>query len=258
MVVDVLNVIVVCFYCIGVKFWLKCLYLWLGLSVGLVFVLIVFSGSVFVLQELLLCLVYLELIGYMLFLFMQQVWVLVCIVYEWMLCGLCVVDLFDVVLLVWQLYFDNGMWCYFDLVIGELLLMCDVLCDVLLILCNWYIYLFVGCIGENLFGVFGWIVFGLFVFGFVLWWLVCGCLCVYLCLYVQFFVCCWFIWYCLLGVFIVLLLLLVIFIGILMVYYGVIWCGLEVVFGCGMVVVLLGLVVWCDVFVLWGVLFVVV
>ena len=154
----------------AVRYWLKRLHLWAGLSVGLVYALIALSGSVLVLQGPLLRLLHPSLAAHALPDATARAAVLTRIAHEWPSRGLRSADLPTAELPVWQLYFSDGSRRYLDPANGNLLLMRATGSDPLLTLRDWHTHLLTGETGEAVLGVLGWLTLGLLLSGVWLWW----------------------------------------------------------------------------------------
>lgn len=154
----------------AVRYWLKRLHLWVGLSLGLVYALIALSGSVLVLQGPLLRLLHPPLAAHALPDATARATVLTRIAHEWPSRGLRSADLPTVELPVWQLYFSDGSRRYLDPANGNLLLTRTTGSDLLLTLRDWHTHLLAGETGEAVLGVLGWLTLGLLLSGVWLWW----------------------------------------------------------------------------------------
>ena len=154
----------------AVRYWLKRLHLWVGLSVGLVYALIALSGSVLVLQGPLLRLLHPPLAAHALPDATARAAVLTRIAHEWPSRGLRSADLPTAELPVWQLYFSDGSRRYLDPSDSSLLLTRAPGSDLLLTLRDWHTHLLAGKTGEAVLGVLGWLTLGLLLSGVWLWW----------------------------------------------------------------------------------------
>ena len=154
----------------AVRYWLKRLHLWVGLSLGLVYALIALSGSVLVLQGPLLRLLHPPLAAHALPDATARAAVLTRIAHEWPSRRLRSADLPTAELPVWQLYFSDGSRRYLDPANGNLLLTRATGSDLLLTLRDWHTHLLGGKTGEAVLGVLGWLTLGLLLSGVWLWW----------------------------------------------------------------------------------------
>lgn len=204
----------------GLRPWLRTLHLWLGLSLGAVYVLVALSGSVLALQGPLVRALHPQLAPHAPPSPAQQAAVLGRIAAEWSSRGLRSADLPDEDLPVWQLYFDGGVRRYLDPASGDLLLTRAPGNDLLLALREWHTRLLAGLDGERWLGALGWASRGLLLSGLLLWWPGRGRVLAHLRPHAQPPVRRWLSWHRSLGATALPLLLLLTLTGTLMVYHG--------------------------------------
>lgn len=149
---------------------LKWLHLWLGLSAGIVLVVVALSGTVLAFQRELLLMAHPQLAKAELPTISTQGEALARIIEEWGPRGMRSADLPSAKLPVWQVFFSGGERRYFDAASGELLLARSKDNDWVLWLRDLHTHLLAGETGEEVLGVFGLIALFILLSGLYLWW----------------------------------------------------------------------------------------
>jgi uncharacterized iron-regulated membrane protein len=149
---------------------LKWLHLWLGLTAGIVLVVVSLSGTVLAFQRELLLMAHPQLANAELPPVSTQGQTLTRIIEEWGPRGMRSADLPSAKLPVWQVFFSGGERRYFDATSSELLLTRSKDNDWVLWLRDLHIHLLAGETGEEVLGVFGLIALFILLSGLYLWW----------------------------------------------------------------------------------------